>query len=388
MSQEYFFIPEGGPIYRALTKLRLEKKQSRLIFFILCITWLPLVIITIIEGTFSSGVEKTFLNDVAIQFRQLISLPMLLLIRFFIDGKVSVVVNYLSNTLVSADDKEKNLPRVLKRTKGLTNSVWAEIIIIGVVIALTISPIKGGMMSGVLSEKNSWMFISHEGKYVLSFAGKWAVYISIPVFQFVLFWWFWRYFVWIGFLFRISRMKLDLQPTHPDQAGGLGIIFIAQKYFILFFVALSLVVSGELITQLLSDPDSFNNIRGDAIGYIIVCLCLLLFPTVFFTGKLLSLKHKGLVNYSNLGNSLSSKFENEWINENTIENKLKESMTSTSIVQDYSTIFRSLEQIRPFPVTLKDVLIMIFLLLIPYVPILFIQFSIGELLQKLIGLII
>ena len=55
-------------------------------------------------------------------------------------------------------------------------------------------------------------------------AGYWYVYVSIPVFQFILLRWYFRFFVWYGFLFRVSRLKLHLTSTHPDRAGGLAFL--------------------------------------------------------------------------------------------------------------------------------------------------------------------
>ena len=365
----------------------MEQKHWKLVLVLLCITWLPLVVITVIEGTLYTGAQRPFLEDVAMQVRLLVGLPMLILIRIPIDKKVNMGLKYLSGTLVSVEDREKILPRAMRRAMKWTNSALAELIMVAIVVALSISPIKGGVLSGEARDASQWMIDVNEGNNVLSLAGKWAVFVSIPLFQFTLLRWFWRYIVWVIVLFLISRMRLKLQPTHPDLAGGLGIIVLAQRYFILFFMAVSTVISGELIGQLISNPDSFVSIRNEAVGYILLFILLILFPVVFFTGKLLKTKHEGLLNLSNLGVSLSNKFEQEWINDASIEKKLTEAMASTSTVQDYSTIFKSLDELRPFPVTVKDVLTLTFLLLLPYIPILLVHFSIGELLQKLMRML-
>src|SRR5512134_289344 len=93
-SLEYFPISEGGLVHSALVKMRLHKNQRKLILVFLCITWLPLVIITGIEGTLYSGVQLPFLKDIAMQMRLLVALPFLLLIRLIIDGKVISVEKY------------------------------------------------------------------------------------------------------------------------------------------------------------------------------------------------------------------------------------------------------------------------------------------------------
>ena len=384
---EYFSISEGGPVHSALVKMRLHKNQKKIMLVFLCITWLPLVIITAIEGTLYSGVQLPFLKDIAMQMRLLVALPVLLLIRFIIDGKVIDLEKYFFNTLMSDNEQRLILFKIFTRTRKLANSILAEIIMLLMVIATTISFVKTGVFSGIQSGTESWMGIASEGTLTLSAAGKWVVFISIPVFQFLFLRWIWRYIVWVLHLSSISKARLNLQPTHPDRAGGLGIIVHTQKYFSLVFVSLSTVISGEMCAQLIRNPDSFSIVRGEVIGYIIICLFLLLLPMVFFTGKLMKTKHEGLLEHSNLGVLMSSKFDEEWINDKAIEKRVAERSVDTSMLHDYSGVYKSLEELRPVPITYKDVISMAAILFIPYIPLLFIHFSVGELLQKLVGLL-
>ena len=164
-------------------------------------------------------------------------------------------------------------------------------------------------------------------------------------------------------------------------------IMLAQKYFCFIFVAISVVISGELIAKLINDPDSFESIRRDGIAYILIWLVVVLLPPVFFVRKLINTKEEGLLKLSKLGNSISKKFEEEWVNDQPVENKTADAKVSTSDLQDYDTIYVSLEELRFVPFTFRDIISMIILLFIPYLPILFIHFSIVELLQKLFGLL-
>jgi len=386
-SPEYFSISEGGPAHNAFVKMRLHKNQGRLILVFLCIAWLPLVIITAIEGTLYSGVQMPFLKDIAMQMRLLVALPILLLIKFIIDGKVIDLEKYFFHTLMSDNEQRLTLIKIFNRTRKLANSILAEIIMLLIVIAATISFVKTGFFSGLQSGTESWMSSEIEN-HTLGVAGKWVVFISIPVFQFLLLRWIWRYIVWVLHLSSISRSRLNLQPTHPDRAGGLGIIVHTQKYFSLVFVGFSIVVSGEMCAHLLRDPGAFPGIRGEVIGCIIICLFLLLLPMLFFTGKLIKTKHEGLLKLSNLGASMSNKFEEDWINDKSIENKVAERSVGTSMLHDYTGVYQSLEHLRPVPITYKDVVSMAAILFIPYIPIVFIHFSVGELIQKLVGLLV
>ena len=382
--QEYFSISEGGLFHSILVKTHLNNSALKQIVAILCITWLPLLVITAFEGTIYSGVKIPFLKDAAIQMRLLVALPVLLIIKYIIDAKALDLEKYFSDTLMTDNDQQFILNRELHRMKRLASSAVAEIVLLLIVIVVTISPYKGGMITGTAS----WVIADGRMDTVLSFAGKWAHFISIPVFQFLILRWLWRYIIWALFLFRLSRTRLNLQPNHPDQAGGLGIVADVQKYFGLIFLVVSILASGEFMKRIMENPDSFSSIRGEAIGYITICVIIIFLPLFFFTGKLIKTRHKALIDYGNLGASLSNKFNEEWVGDIPIEKKASEGYISTSTLQDYSTVYRATENMRYIPFKLSEVILVTFILFIPYVPILVIRFSIIDLLQRLFGLLV
>src|SRR4051812_18663569 len=95
-----FSLSAGGPLNNIKVRMRLNPQQRKLAIAVLCITWVPLVIITAIEGSLYSGSELPFLQDVAMQARLLVALQMLLLIKTGVDTKVTAVIKYISETLL------------------------------------------------------------------------------------------------------------------------------------------------------------------------------------------------------------------------------------------------------------------------------------------------
>jgi hypothetical protein len=386
-NSEGFTLSEGGPFNEALMKMGLHKKQGKLALISLCITWLPLVIITAIKGTLYSGTELPFLKDAAMQARLLVALPMLIMIKLAIDSKVTEVAKSLADNLMSSEERQAILSTAFQRAKNLTNSAYTEIILLLIVIVITISFVKSGVYSGLDNATTSWMVQEATGKQALSIAGYWAVCISIPLFQFFLLRWIWRYFVWVLLLFRLSKARLNLLATHADRAGGLGNIVLAQRNFNMIFVAASTFISGQFITELNRNPDAFITIRNEIIGYIAICIILSISPLVFFAGKLVKTKQQGLLHLSNLAADLSRKFEKEWVNDLPIEKRIEDRQVDPSMLFDYSGLYDSLQQLRTIPVTLRDVIGMAAMLFVPFIPILFIHFSVAELLKKIVGML-
>src|SRR6478736_1025990 len=70
----------------------------------------------------------------------------------------------------------------------------------------------------------TWYAMPGASGLTLSLAGKWYAYVSLPLFQFLLLRWYYRLLIWAAFLWHISRIPLQLVPTHPDRVGGLGFL--------------------------------------------------------------------------------------------------------------------------------------------------------------------
>jgi hypothetical protein len=57
---------------------------------------------------------------------------------------------------------------------------------------------------------------------------------SLPLFQ----------FVWARFLWQVSRLELQLLPTHPDRCGGLGFLASTVYAFSPLLLAQGVLLSG------------------------------------------------------------------------------------------------------------------------------------------------
>jgi hypothetical protein len=385
---ENFFLSEGGPSHQIMLKAGMHEKQKTTAIAAFCITWVPLFIITSIEGTLYTGTQLPFIKDVAMQARLLIALQMLILIKNNIDKRVSSVLMYFTETLVGEEDRKIVVPAILSKARKLTDSVIAEILILILVIIATTIFLHAGFYNSLEDEASSWMTTVAKDNITLSIAGYWAVLVSIPVFQFLLGRWLWRYFVWVLLLFRLSRTNLNLLPTHADRAGGLGVIMSAQRSFNKLFIIGSVVLSGQFILRLSRHPDQFIMIRNEAVGYVIIAIVFVLVPFLFFSSILQRTKLAGLQKLSALGFVLSRRFEKEWTPDLSIEKRFEENKTDPSMLFDYAGLYDQIKKIRAIPVTLGDITGLAIPLLAPFIPILFIRFSVGELLQRIVGMLV
>lgn len=186
-SSEDFTLSAGGPFNRALQRMRLQNKQGKLTVASLCITWLPLLILAIFEGTLYAGSQLPFLKDIAMHARLLVALPLLIMIELTIDSKVYVVLKYLAEELMSLDERQKFLTTAFRRARKLTGSALTEIILLLIVIGATVSFVGGGVYGALEGGSTSWMTYTGAAGRQMTIAGYWAIFISIPIFQFFAF---------------------------------------------------------------------------------------------------------------------------------------------------------------------------------------------------------
>ncbi len=383
-ADNYSFL-EGGLFRKAQRKFGVENHQGFLAVAGICFAWLPLVVLTAIDGTLYTGVTHTFLEDVAMHARILIAVPVLILIRSVIDIKTTAVTRYMSESLLEPDVRQKLLSVKLPKLRKLACSSWTEIVLLLIVASAVISVYQSGVYGGLQGVDSDWKFAGRPEENVLSLAGTWAVCFSIPFFQFLLLQWLWRYIVWMMLLFHFSKLPLKLLPTHADRSGGLGIVMLAQQSLSFIFLAGSLVISGQLLVHLTNSADNIIMVQRVGIGYIVLSVLLLILPMFFFMGRLVRTKQLGLLRLSMLGTTMSKAFEQEWLNDKPIEQRIEAGLVDPSMAYDYSCMYDLLQQLRVLPVNIRDVISMAVALALPFIPILFVYYSAAEVLQKIIG---
>jgi hypothetical protein len=378
-------ISEDGIFFKLARRKRFLNNPFKLVVIVLLIVWFPLLLLSLYEGTLYSGVEIPFLNDIAMQIRILVALPLLVLLKNSISNKLTSATKHLCTTLLIQEERQYMMDKVLPTVRKLTNSNLTEIVLLLLVFASTVSMVQGGVYTSLSGENSTWMTSLSKGYLSLSMAGRWSVFVTLPVIQFFIANWIWRYIVWMLFLFRFSKANLNLLPTHADNAGGLGIVMLAQRSFTVVFVAIGFIFSGELISQLILNPESFELIRNEALGFIILSTLILILPSAFFIQKLATVRTQGLVNLGKLSTALSNKFEQEWVNDQPVDKVLEKREIDPSLVIDYNSIYESFHRLNIVPVTTNDLLGIAGFLFVPFVPILFVQFSVTELLQRIAG---
>lgn len=356
------------------------------LLFVVVVLWLPLVLLTLYEGTFTAGTTtRPFIYDLVPHVRFLIALPLLLLADLAIDPTFAVAIRNLQCSGVVPREHENLLQAALDKLQKARDALSPDIILLILAVAISWIFQPGYGYDGLQVEEGSWLLGIDDDGLQLTGAGNWYVFVTAPLFQFVLFRWFWRFLIWAVFLYRLSRIPLALQSTHPDLAGGLGTLGMMQQTFTIVFVAFSTVMSSTIAHNILFEGDTLQGSVVDIIVFIGTCVVLVYAPLLFLVKGMYIARRTGLSRYGALGYRLSAAFDKKWITGFSagVGEELKDS-TDSSTMADYAATFDTVFGMRLLPLSSRAVMMTAAALLIPFLPLVLTEFSVQDLLQRVI----
>ena len=347
--------------------------------------WLPLVLLSLFEGSLiGTKVEQPLISDIVPHVRLLVAIPLLLMADVVIDPATRSAVQDLETSGIIRREETGRFRRVLAKMHIAKNSVWPDVAIIVLAFGFiwAFKPGYGG--SAFEAKATSWLWSVHDDGVRYSTAGWWYLLISGPMFQVILFRWVWRFVIWTAFLFRVSRLPLALRPTHPDHAGGLGYLGVAQQSFTAVFLAFATVTSSTIAHDILSEGNTFRDERLQIAVLVAAFVAVIYAPLLFFTKQLFLARRVGLEEYGSLGHKLSGAFREKWIKDekDTVGEDLMAS-TDASAMADYSATYDDVRSMRLVPASVRSILVVAGVLLIPFLPLALTEFSIQDLFDLL-----
>ncbi len=388
-SSHHFHLSGGGLAQILRRRLRADEARrlsirTKILLSVLFL-WLPPAVLSLIAGTFvGDAVTQPFLMDVTPQVRLLLALPLLFIAAKNIDPALELVVRDLDESGLIADADKPRYRDAIRELERARDAVVPDVIMLVVALSLAVllqsQHITATRAAGVTSS----LWSISEGKVRLTAAGTWYLLVSAPVFRFVIFRWAWRFLIWARFLYRVSRLPLVLQPTHPDLAGGLGILGFAQLTFVLIFVSIGTLVSSTIAQSILFGGAKFIDSRQEIFVFIVASVLAICAPLLFFANALYESRRRGLSQYAVLGQHLSEAFAAKWIETPPADvGTVLKNSDEPSTMADYKASFEVVDNMRVIPVPPKGVVRLAGALLIPFFPLYFTEFSVTDLLERM-----
>jgi len=382
-----FSLLLGGPLFQLLLRLRLTTPTLDLlrkrIVFITLFAWLPLLILSIVDGKAWGGVGEPFLIDMEVQTRILAALPLLIAAELLVHKRLRLIVGqFIDREIIT----EKGLPKfreLIASAMKLRNSVTFELILLILVFV-------GGhyfwnivsVMEKVASEAGSWYASTDSTGTHLSLAGYWYFFVSRPLFQFILCRWYFRIFIWARFLWQSSRLELKLIPTHPDYAGGLGFLALSSAAFIPLIMAHGVLLAGLIANSIFFAGAKLTDFIILTLGVVLFVQLIVLGPLFVFSPSLMRAKRTGLRDYGVLASRYVGEFDLKWVRGGVTGDERLIGSSDIQSLADIANSFQVVRGIQPFPFS-KDTVIQLFVFtLIPVLPLLLTMIPLEELIKK------
>jgi len=385
-----FSLVLGGPLFQLLRRAHLTDdamlllRQRILVISLFC--WLPLLALAVLEKkALGESVAIPFLLDVEVHVRFLIVIPLLILAEMVVHRRMRPLVQqFLERQLIPAEAMAR-FDAAISAASRLRNSVLAEVLLIAFVYGVgTLFIWRHYMM--VLDTATWYANPSVEGSK-FSLAGWWYAYASIPVFQFLLGRWFFRLFIWMRFLWQVSRIELSLVPTHPDRVGGIGFLANTAYAFMPLLMAQGALLAGHLANRIFHLGAALPNFKMEVLLLVTLLLAIVLGPLLVFAPQLAQAKRTGLREYGSLAERYVREFDTKWLRGGA---PADEPLVGSGDIQSLADLGNSYEVVRTMrivPVTRETILQLAAAILIPLLPLMLTMMPLEELLKKLFGIL-
>ena len=334
-----FSLMKGGPLYRTERPAPPRKSPARQRALaharLHAAGLLPLLVFTLPRG--GTALSSLFAGLHA-HARLLLALPVLVAAEPYVDGRLTLAARqFLVSRLVGVGSRPA-FEASARAAMRWRDSTWAEACLLIAAFVLSLTP--------GLGFHGEWAVAGADGGP--SLAGWWYLTVSQPLCRFLALRWGWRGILWVGFLFRVSRLPLALRPTHPDLTGGLGFLPICQSSFAPVVFALAVALSSYTRdTQalgLVSRPLPYLLPLAVLAGLAVLVVFA---PLGFFTPQLLKAKRRGDSAFSALAARHSRQFERKWFRESTGKQLL--GAPDFSSLSDLGSAFTAARSMHLFP---------------------------------------
>ncbi|WP_144183140.1 hypothetical protein [Elioraea rosea] len=384
-----FSLVIGGPLFQILRRLHLEDDAltllKRRIVIISLAAWAPLLLLSAVEGRLWGGeVEVPFLRDISTHIRFLIGLPLLIAAELIVHQRVRGLVEQFFERDLIPETARDRFSEAIASAMRLRDSVIAELLLVAFVYAVGVTVI---WRQFIALDVSTWYTIPGPGGGVLTVAGLWFCYASLPISQFLLVRWYFRLFIWARFLWQVSRIKLRILPIHPDGVGGLAFLGGIAHALTLLAATHGVLLAAVLADAILLAGASLADYKLEIAVIVAFMLLMVLGPLLVFTPQLAAAKRRGNREYGAFAQSYARGFDAKWLRDDPPQSEPLLGTADIQSMADLNNVVSVVRGMQIVPVTKQAVTQVTLATLAPLAPLLLTMMPLEELLKVLLGVV-
>jgi hypothetical protein len=381
-----FSLVLGGPIFQLFRRSHLAGDSLELLhrrlLIITLVAWLPLFLLATLGSSAGNAGRLSFFHDVEVHVRFLVALPVLVAAELIVHSRIRPAVRrFVERRIVLPQD----LPRfssAIESAIRLRNSIPVE-----VGLLLFVYTFGLWLWHGRIGIASSTWYARPGGRWHLTPAGFWYVFVSIPVLQFILLRWYLRLFIWFRFLWHVSRINLNLIPTHPDRCAGLAFLGKSAYAFGPILFAQGAMLAGLVSSRVLYRGESLLSFKLLAGGFVAFFVVAILGPLLMFTPRMARAKRKGLADYGLLAQRYIENFEQKWVVRDPAPSEELLGAADIQSLADLGNSYALVRDMRSVPFGLEDISRLAAATAAPLLPLLLTIFSPEELIMRVIKVV-
>jgi hypothetical protein len=358
---------------------------TRRVLSFLGVTWVPLLIFAVIDGrALGATPRESMLLDFATYARFFLTVPLLVIAETIVGPRLrDAALRFLRAGLVRRED----LPAVtaaIETVQRRREALVPELSLLGISFVTAWYWSADQWYSGNAASWKSF----HTSAGAISLAGWWYQCFAVPFVQFLILRWLWRFAIWTGFLYQMSRLNLNLAATHPDGAGGLGFLATAHSFLGVISFAIGLIVSADAAFRIFFEGATIQTFQWVFIYYMALNEILLLSPLLLFTPLLFRTRLEWLRTYDVLALRYDRAFHEKWVHNTAAP---EEPLLGTADIQSLADLGNSIDRIRAMkgiPFDKRLVFQIAILSALPALPLLFMLMPVMDILKILGGVIL
>src|SRR6201987_3397958 len=288
-----FSLVLGGPLFQLLRKAHLEGDalelvQRRTIAAVL-LTWFPLLVLSALNTTGGSVGKIFFPRDIEAHALFLAALPILIAAELLVHVRIRPLVRRFIEWRIVLPEDVPTFRKAIESALKIRNSVSVELALLATVYTLGLLVWNGRTELGLVT----WYALPGS-RWNLTLAGYWYVFVSLPVFQFILLRWYMRLGIWFRFLCQVDQIELNFIPTHLIFFGGLSFIGKSSYAYAPVLFAQGTILAGIVADRVLFRGEALPSFKFQIAGFIVFFVAVVLGPLLMFTPRMAQTRRKGL----------------------------------------------------------------------------------------------